>query len=77
MTLKTLAIHGQLLRSVARHFYIFTIRDKFQGNTLLIAQYYGSLPILLAARSMTWVYSRSLTGTSGWNPAGDLDVSLL
>ena len=31
----------------------------------------------LAARSKTWVCGRSLAGTPGLNPAGDMDVCLL
>jgi len=34
-------------------------------------------PIPLAALSKAWVYGLSLAGITGWNPAGDTDVSLL
>ena len=35
------------------------------------------LPMLVAARSKAWVCGRSLTGTAGSNPTGDMDVCLL
>jgi len=34
-------------------------------------------PILAAARSKVWVFSRSLAGIAHSNPAGDMDVCLL
>ena len=36
-----------------------------------------SEPIPVAARSKAWVYSRSLTGIVGSNPARGMDVCLL
>ena len=39
--------------------------------------YYYFLPILVAARSKTWVCDRSLDGIVGSNPAGGMDVCLL
>ena len=35
------------------------------------------MPILVAVRSKAWVYSRSLTGILGSNPAQGMDVCLL
>ena len=34
-------------------------------------------PVSVAARSVTWVYGRSLAGIMGSNPAGVMDVCFL
>jgi hypothetical protein len=36
-----------------------------------------SVSILVAVRSKTWVFGRSLAGIVGSNPAGGMDVCLL
>jgi hypothetical protein len=44
-------------------------------NSLHAAELSGPIPV--AARSKAWVYSRSLAGIMGSNPAGGMDFFLL
>jgi len=49
--------------------------DGFKRNGIMRHDSYGPMPV--AARSMAWVYGRSLRGIVASNPAGGMDVCLL